>query len=158
MERTGISPNILDLYQAPASERYPVVCFDEKPVQLISERKEPIPGEPGQPERYDYEYVREGTRNLFVFFDPNAGWRHMNVTQRRTGYDFAEQMRLLVEEYCPKAHRIRLMLVNLSTHKFHWLYDLLDARRARNIAADPKGFSSSEMMPSRWLKTLRVFA
>lgn len=126
--------DVLDLYQSPASERNPVICFDEKPVQLISEREVPLPGVPGQPERFDYEYVREGTRNLFVFFDPNAGWRHVNVTPRRTGLDFAEQMQLLVEEYYPNAQRIRLVLDNLSTHKLHNLYELFEAKHARAIA------------------------
>jgi len=126
--------DVLDLYQAPPSEYYPSVCFDEKPVQLISEREAPLPCAPGETQRYDYEYVREGTRNLFVFFDPNAGWRHVNVTEHRTGLDFAEQMRYLVEECYPKARRIRVVLDNLNIHKLHWLYELFEAKHARAIA------------------------
>ena len=86
----------------------PVVCFDEKPVQLISEKKTPLPVKPGHPVLYDYEYVREGTRNLFGFFEPKAGWRHIAVTDRRTKDDFCEQMRYLVEDRYPKARTIHV--------------------------------------------------
>lgn len=126
--------DLLDLYRRPYSKNYPVVCFDEKSVQLVSEKYAPLPAQPGQPLRYDYEYVREGTRNLFGFFEPQAGWRHIAVTARRTLDDFAEQMRYLVEDRYPKAKRIRVVLDNLNTHRLHHLYEVFEAPRARAIA------------------------
>ena len=107
---------ILDLYRRPYSANYPIVCFDEKPVQLISEKRQPLPTAPGQVARYDYEYTREGTRNLFGFFEPKAGWRHIAVTNRRIKDDFCEQMRYLVEDRYPNAIKIRVVLDNLNTH------------------------------------------
>jgi len=80
-----------------------VICFDESPVQLIGEAREPIPCQPGQPERYDYEYRRNGTANLFVFLDANRPWRKVRVTERRTAQYFAQCMRDLVELHFPKA-------------------------------------------------------
>ena len=94
-------------------ENAPVVCSDEKPVQLISEKKTPLPVNPGHPALYDYEYLREGTRNLFGFFEPKAGWRHIAVTTRRTKDDFCEQMRYLVEDCYPNARIIHVVLDNL---------------------------------------------
>ena len=82
------------------------MCFDESPVQLTSETRHPLPARPGQPARYDSEYKREGTANLFLFVQPLHGWRQVNVTHQRTKRDFAEQMRLLVDEYFPTAERI----------------------------------------------------
>ena len=84
--------DVLDLYQEPFDPKKPVVTFDERPVQLISETRQPIPAQPGQRERYDYEYKREGTANLFEFFQPLAGWRHLKVTAQRTKGDFAQCM------------------------------------------------------------------
>ncbi len=126
--------DVLDLYRRPYSENYPTVCFDEKPVQLVSEKYIPLPVEPGKPLRYDYEYVREGTRNLFGFLEPQAGWRHIAITNRRTIDDFAEQMRYLVEDRYPKAKRIRVVLDNLNTHHLHHLYEVFEPPRARAIA------------------------
>ena len=125
---------ILDLYQRPYSANYPQVCFDEKPVQLISEKHEPLPAKPGQVARYDYQYIREGTRNLFGFFEPKAGWRHIAVTERRTKDDFCEQMRYLVEDRYPHAKKIRVVLDNLNTHRLHHLYEVFEAPHARAIA------------------------
>ena len=81
---------IFDLYQQPFSVNYPLVCFDEKPVQLISEKYEPISAKPGQVARYDYQYIQEGTRNRFGYFEPKAGWRQIAVTERRTKDVFCE--------------------------------------------------------------------
>lgn len=95
--------DVLDLYaEAPDPER-PVVCFDETPVQLIGEVRQPIPAEPGQLERYDYEYRRNGTVNLFVFLNVNRPWRKVKVTQRRTARDYAHCMRDLVDVHYPEA-------------------------------------------------------
>lgn len=90
--------DVLDLYAESEDPRYPQVCFDESPVQLTSETRQPLPAQSGQPARYDTEYKREGTANLFLFVQPLRGWRHVNVTAQRTKPDFAQQLRLLVDE------------------------------------------------------------
>ena len=105
--------DVLDLYaEAPDAER-PVVCFDESPTQLIGEVREPIPAAPGQPRRYDYEYRRNGTVNLFVCVDAHRGWRNVTVTDHRAARDFAEYMRGLVDVHYPKAEVIRVVVKSL---------------------------------------------
>jgi len=99
--------DVLDVYAEPYDVRRPQVCFDESPVQLISETRQPLPARPGQPARYDYEYRREGTANLFLFVQPLRGWRHVNVTAHRTKHDFAVQMQELVNVHFPEADVIR---------------------------------------------------
>ena len=126
--------DVLDLYSEAYDAQRPTVCFDEKSYQLVSEKRLPIPAAPGRAQRYDYEYKREGTRNLFVFLEPQAGWRHIAVTERRTKLDFAEQMRWLVEEHYPAAFRIRVVLDQLNTHKLSVLYEAFKPERARAIA------------------------
>ena len=125
--------DVLDLYAEPDDPRYPPVCFDESPVQLTSETRHPRPARPGQPARYDTEYKREGTANLFLFVQPLRGWRHVNVTPQRTHQDFAHQMRVLVDDYFPTAERIRLVLDNLNTHTPAALYRVLPPAEARRI-------------------------
>jgi hypothetical protein len=95
--------DILDLYAEPDDAQYPLVCFDESPYQLVSEVCQPLPVRPGQPRRYDYEYRCEGTCNLFIFFEPLRGWRHVKVTDRRTAQDFAYCMKDLVNTHPPQA-------------------------------------------------------
>jgi transposase len=125
--------DVLDLYaEAPDPER-PVVCFDETPVQLIGEVRQPIPAEPGQLERYDYEYRRNGTVNLFVFVDVNRPWRKVKVTQRRTARDYAHCMRDLVDVHCPEATCIRVVQDNLSTHTAGAIYETFPPAEARRI-------------------------
>src|SRR5882724_13145177 len=106
--------DVLDLYAEEPNPKRPVVCFDESPTQLIGEVRQPIPAAPGQLERYDCEYKRNGTVNLFVFLDPHRPWRKVKVTDRRTAVDFAECMRELVDVHYPQAARIRIVLDNLS--------------------------------------------
>ena len=125
--------DVLDLYAEPADPRRPVVCFDESPVQLIGEARLPIPPEPGRIERYDCEYRRNGTANLFVFLDANRSWRKVKVTERRTAIDFAGCMRDLVDLHYPKAERIRVVLDNLSTHSAGALYRAFPAEEARRL-------------------------
>jgi DDE superfamily endonuclease len=125
--------DVLDLYAAPADPRQPVVCFDESPVQLIGEVRPPVPAKPGQIERYDYEYRRHGTANLFVVIDVNRPWRKVKVTEHRAATDFAECMRELVDVHYPKADRIRVVLDNLSTHTAGALYQALPAHQARRL-------------------------
>ena len=125
--------DVLDLYaQAPDPSR-PVVCFDESPTQLIGEVREPIQAKPGQLERYDCEYRRNGTANLFVFLDAHRSWRKVKVTERRTNQDFAHCMRDLVDLHYPAASVIRVVLDNLSTHSAGALYDTFPALEARRI-------------------------
>ncbi len=124
---------VLELYRAPYDPQEPVVCFDERPVQLVSETRVPLPPEPGKPERYDYEYKREGTCNLFAFFQPLQGWRQIKVTQRRTSEDFALCMQYLVDVLFPEAARIHLVLDNLNTHTPAALYQTFSPQEALRI-------------------------
>jgi hypothetical protein len=114
--------DVLDLYAEPYDPRYPVVCFDESPYQLVSEVRQPLPACPPQPARYDYEYRREGACNLFMCFEPLQGWRHVKVTARRTAQDFAHCMQDLVDVHFPQATVISVVLDNLNTHTPAALY------------------------------------
>jgi hypothetical protein len=125
--------DILDLYAEPYAPRYPVVCFDESPYQLVSEVRHPLPVAPGRPGRYDYEYCREGTCNLFMFFQPLQGWRHVKVTSRRTAQDFAHCMRDLTDIHFPTAKVISVVLDNLNTHTPAALYETFAPAEARRI-------------------------
>jgi hypothetical protein len=126
--------DVLDLYAQPVDPQRPRVCFDETPKQLIAETRQPLPTRPGQPARYDYEYRRQGTCNLFMFFSPDDGWRHVAVTDRRTRLDFAHQMQWLVNVRYPDAHLIDVVLDNLNTHRLSALYEAFDPAEARRIA------------------------
>ena len=125
--------DVLELYAETPDERHPVVCFDETPRQLIGESRVPVPPKPGRLARFDCEYVRNGTANVFMFVDAHRPWRHAKVTDRRTCRDFAECMRDLVDIHYPKAERIRVIMDNLSTHKPSALYETFDAAEARRI-------------------------
>lgn len=124
---------VLEVYDQPYDPQEPVVCFDERPVQLVSETRTPLPAQPGQPQRYDYEYKREGTCNLFAFFQPLQGWRHLKVTERRTAADFALCMQYLVDVLFPEATRIHLVLDNLNTHTPAALYQTFSPFEALRI-------------------------
>ncbi len=124
----------MDLYEEEYAPERPVVCFDETSRQLVRDSRPGIGAAPGRVERYDYEYERNGTRNLFVFCEPKAGYRHVEVTQRRTAVDFAEQMRWLVDEAYPDVGKIRVVLDNLNIHKLGSLYETFDPSEARRIA------------------------
>ncbi len=125
--------DVLDLYEEPYDPEYPTVCLDEKPVVLHEEARPSLPTTPGQVERRDYEYVRQGTANLFIMVEPLAGWRHVDVTAQRTKQDFAECLRYLVEERYPTAQYVRLVLDNLNTHVPAALYEAFPPQRARAI-------------------------
>jgi transposase len=125
--------DVLALYAEPPDERRPVVCFDETPRQLIGEERVPVRAEPGKRRRFDYEYVRNGTANVFMFADVNRPWRHAKVTDQRTCVDFAECMRDLVDEHYPEADRIRVVLDNLSAHSAAALYQRFAPAEARRI-------------------------
>jgi len=125
--------DVLDLYAEAPDPSRPVVCFDESPVQLIGEVRQPIPPEPGQLERYDCEYRRNGTVNLFVCIDVHRPWRKVKVTERRTAVDYAHCMRELVDVHYPDAACIRVVQDNLSIHSVGALYEAFAPAEARRI-------------------------
>jgi hypothetical protein len=126
--------DILDLYEEPYNEKRPTVCFDEMPYQMVAEKRLPLPATPGGAvERYDYEYERKGTANLFVIFEHKKGWRRVDVTEQRTALDFAHQMRSLAEEHYPQAEKIRVILDNLNTHTPASLYKAFEPQEARRM-------------------------
>ena len=126
--------DVLDLYAEPYDPQRPVVCFDESSTQLLADTREPVPARPGRPKRQDYEYRREGTRNLFLACEPKRGWRHVAITERRTKEDFAQQMRWLVDQAYPDVPVVRLVLDNLNTHRTASLYEAFPPAEARRIA------------------------
>jgi transposase len=132
-EYVACMEDVLDLYGEPADPARPVICFDESPTQLIGEVRSPIPAKPDQLERYDCEYRRNGTANLFVFLDAHRSWRRVKVTDRRAAEDFAHCMRDLVDVHFPEAETIRVVLDNLSTHSPAALYQAFPAPQARRI-------------------------
>jgi hypothetical protein len=127
--------DVLDVYQRPYDPGRPVVCVDEKPVQLVGEVAAGVPAKPGRPERIDYEYVRNGTANVFVASEPLLGWRGMSVTEHRTAKDWAEFVRWLVDEVYGDARVVVLVLDNLNTHKIGSLYEAFSPGEAKRIAS-----------------------
>jgi len=125
--------DVLDVYALPYDPKRPQVCFDEHPVQLIAEKYRPLPPQPGCPERFDYEYQRNGTRNLFLFFQPLTGQRHVQVTDQRTKVDFAQCMRYLVDDLFPGADKVVLVVDNLNTHTPAALYEAFEPAEAKRI-------------------------
>jgi len=125
--------DVLDLYAEAPDKNRPVVCFDETPRQLIGEARVPVAAKPGKPARQDYEYVRNGTANVFMFLDARRKWRHAKVTDHRANSDFAVCMRELVDDHYPNAEKIRVVLDNLSTHTPAALYETFAPEEARRI-------------------------
>jgi transposase len=125
--------DVLEVYAETYKPWQPVVCFDERPCVLHADSRPGSPAKPGQAARYDYEYQRNGNCNLFMMFQPGAGWRHAQVTQHRTKTDFAACMRDLVDLHFPQAERIRVVLDNLSTHSPAALYAAFPPAEARRI-------------------------
>src|SRR6202162_1361203 len=125
--------DVLELYAEAPDPRRPVVCFDESPTQLIGEARPPIPAAPGQLERYDCEYRRNGTVNLFVFLDAHRPWRKVKVNDHRTGRDLDQCMRELADVHYPQAEQIRVVLDTLSTHSAGALYEAFPAPEARRL-------------------------
>jgi hypothetical protein len=126
--------DVLEVYHRPYDEKRPLVCLDEASKQLIGETREPLPAEPGQPERFDHEYERKGTANLFMISEPLLGWRTVQVTERRTAKDLAEVLRWLVEELHEEAEKVVVVMDNLNTHKLASLYEAFPPEQARRIA------------------------
>ena len=125
--------DVLEVYTRPYDPTRPVVCLDELSKQLVAETRTPMPAEPGQPERVDYEYERGGTANLFLTCEPLAGHRHVTVTERRTAVDFAEEVRDLLEVRYPHADRVVLVMDTLNTHKPAALYEAFEPTVARSL-------------------------
>jgi len=126
--------DVLEVYHRPYDAKRPLVCLDEASRQLIGEEVQPIPATPGQPERFDYQYVRNGVATLFMIFEPLLGWRYVEVTERRTAKDLAELLRWLVEDVHAEAEKVVLVTDNLNTHKTACLYEAFPAEQARRIA------------------------
>jgi DDE superfamily endonuclease len=125
--------DVLELYEEPYDPKKPVVCFDELPYQMVAEKRTPLPAKPGRPQRYDYEYERKGMVNIFAFFEPKSGGRHLDITERRTAVDFALAMRRLVDEHYPEAEKVRVVLDNLNTHTPASLYKAFEPEEARRL-------------------------
>jgi len=126
--------NVLTVYTQPRDADQPLVCLDETSKQLTHETRTPVPMQPGQPARVDYEYERNGTANLFMLFAPLEGWRHVEVTDQRTALDYAHILKELVDRHFPKASKIRLVQDNLNTHTMASLYQAFPPAEARRIA------------------------
>ena len=125
--------DVLEVYHRPYDPQRPLVCFDEGSKQHTKETRIPLSAKPGTLAKYDYEYERNGTSNLFIFFAPLEAWRHLKVTNRRTMIDFAHCMRDLVDLHFPEAEKIVLVMDNLNTHKFASLYEAFAPEEARRI-------------------------
>lgn len=125
--------DVLTLYAEEFDRLRPVICFDETSKQLVRELRAAVPASSGQIERFDYEYKRNGVVNLFMMCQPKSGWRHVEVTDRHTKLDFAEQMKYLVDEAFPEAEKIRVVMDNLSTHSRGALYQRFAPAEASRI-------------------------
>lgn len=125
--------DVLEVYRRPFDARSPVVCMDEQPVQLVKETRRPLPAAPGRPRRVDYEYERAGTASVFLLTAPLAGWRRTSVRERRTAVDWAEEMRVLLEEDWPRAERVILVCDNLNTHAIGSFYEAFEPAVARRL-------------------------
>ena len=125
--------DVLDVYTRPHAPARPLVCLDETSKQLVAETRTPEPMQPGQPARHDYEYKRNGTANIFMLFAPLEGWRHVEVTERRTAIDYAKILRHLSDRHFPKVEKIVLVQDNLNTHSPASLYEAFEPSEARRI-------------------------
>ena len=126
--------DVLDLYARPYDPEEPVICFDETSKQLVADVTPPTPAAPGQPARYDYEYQRNGTRNLFLWCEPLQGVRHLEVTEHRCKADVALQLQALVDDHYPTARRIHLVWDHLNVHTPAVLYEVYPPEEAKRIA------------------------
>ena len=126
--------DVLSVYCLPYDPTFPLVCMDESCKQLIGEVRTPIPAAPGQPVRYDDEYVRNGVAELFMFVEPLTGWRRVSVTEHRTRQDWAAEVKSLLDVRYPNAEKVRLVMDNLNTHAIASLYEAFPACEARRLA------------------------
>jgi len=126
--------DVLEVYHRPYDPTYPVVCLDETSKQLIAETRVPIAAKPGRVVRFDHEYQRNGTANLFMMFAPLAGWRHVKCTDRHTALDYAQVLKELSDTHFPEATKIVLVQDNLNTHTPASLYEAFEPAEARRLA------------------------
>jgi hypothetical protein len=133
-EFVGRMEDVLDVYQRPYDPRFPQVCMDELHKQLVKETRTPLPAKPEQPERYDYEYERNGTANVFLFTEPSQNVRWTSVTEQRTRCDWAQQIQDLVDVRYPDAEKIVLVMDNLNTHTPGALYEAFPPQEARRLS------------------------
>ena len=129
--------DIPDIYHRPFDPENPVICMDEQPVQLIGEKRVTVKAEPGKPLRFDYEYRRNGTAEIFMFTEPPGGWRRVNVRDNKKGTDWADEVRQLLEDDYPDAGKITLICDNYSTHTIASFYKTFPPARARNLISRP---------------------
>jgi hypothetical protein len=125
--------DVLDIYEQPYDPKHPVLCFDERPCQLIGDAIVPIPIKPGSPKKEHYEYVRNGTCCIFMAFEPHKGKRFVRVKERRTMVDYADFMKMLANQY-PEAEAVRLVQDNLNTHTSGSFYEALPPEEAFTLA------------------------
>src|SRR4030042_1122512 len=125
--------DVLEIYKRPYNSGIPIICMDEQPTQLIKETRMKIAVEPGKPERVDYEYERNGTAENFMFTEPLAGWRKVNIRQRRTSIDWAYEIKELVDEDYPDVEKVVLICDNLNTHKVASFYEAFEPKEARRL-------------------------
>jgi hypothetical protein len=125
--------DVLKVYERPYNEQFPVVCMDEQPTQLIKETRRKLAVEPGKPERVDYEYERNGTATNFMFTEPLAGWRKVNVRLRKTAVDWADEIKELLDEDYPNVEKVVLICDNLNTHKVASFYEAFEPKEARRL-------------------------
>ena len=125
--------DVLAVYKRPYDPKRPVICMDEQPTQLIKETRIPLPGEPGRPECFDYEYERNGTANNFMFTEPLGDWRRVNVRERKTKRDWAEEVKELLDENYRDAQTVVLVMDNLNTHTAGALYEAFAPAEARRL-------------------------
>jgi len=125
--------DILTLYKLPYDPDVPLICMDETSKQLTKETRQGLGASPGRPECYDFEYERNGVRNLFMFYEPFGGWRHVSVTARRTKIDWAHEIKDLLCEHYPHARKIILVMDNLNTHTGASLYEAFPPDEARSL-------------------------
>jgi hypothetical protein len=123
---------VLDVYRRPYDSRFPVICMDESPRQLIGEVKTPIPGAPGRPARHDYEYKRHGVCNVFMANEPLAGQRMVKITERKTRQDWAQFVADIADRY-QHAEKITLVMDNLNTHTPGSLYEAFPPQQAKQL-------------------------
>ena len=125
--------DVLEVYQRPYNRKVPVICMDEQPTQLIKETRKAIPTKRGQPKRVDFEYERNGTAVNFIFTEPLAGWRKVNVRNRRTKTDWAEEIKELLDVDYPKVKKVVLVCDQLNTHQLASLYEAFPPEEARRL-------------------------
>ena len=123
--------DVLEVYQRPYEDAHPLIGMDESSKQLVKAVRAPLPGQPGEPEKYDFEYERNGVSNLFLFFEPLAGKRYVNITEQRTAVEWAHPLKELVAVRYPHAERMTVVMDHLNTHIGASLYKAVEPQEAR---------------------------